>query len=55
MFKYVERLQLEHAVKIWSCCTKSNINNLEKVQLYAARIAIALSLIASITSINLYI
>lgn len=42
MFKCVERLQLEYAVKIWSCCTQSNINKLEKIQLTAARIATCL-------------
>ena len=45
------RPQLEYAVEIWSGCTKYNIEKLEKVQLYAARIVTGLSIITSRTSL----
>ena len=44
------RPQLEYAVEIWSGCTKYDIEKLEKVQLYAARIVTGLSIITSRTS-----
>ena len=47
------RPQLVCAVEIWSGCTKYDIEKLEKVQLYAARIVTGLSIITSRTSLYL--
>ena len=46
------RPQLEYVVEIWSGCTKNDIEKLEKVQLYAARIVAGLSIITSRTSLH---
>lgn len=47
------RPQLEYAVEVWSGCTQFDIDKLEKVQLYAARIVSGLSVIASRNSLYL--
>ena len=47
------RPQLEYAVEVWSGCTQFDMDKLEKVQLYAARIVSGLSVIASRNSLYL--
>lgn len=49
----IVRPQLEYPFEVWSGCTKSDIENLEEVQLHAARIATDLSTLAFRNSLHL--
>lgn len=46
-------LDLDYAVEVWSGCSQFDIDKLEKVQLYAARIVTCLSVIALRNSLYL--
>lgn len=53
MYFFHRRSQLDYTVELWSGCTQFDIDKLEKVKSYAARIATGLSVIASTNSLYL--